>query len=164
VKKILQRIAWWKKRLTKMSAEMIKHRDSESRAQMRVWALAMAGFIHSAAKRDLVAVPEASFVQEILGDWENAELATRLAIVRFVLQTLDRVLDGNTEIGTQILGDFAIHMCSFPQVISLVARPDDRPPATRKHTPARGTSRAEATHGTRSKKARLLPRKVSRLR
>jgi len=163
VKTILQRIVWWKKRLAKMSPAMVKHRDIESRAQMRVWALAMARFIHSAAKYGFVRQSQATFIQDSLGDWENTELATRLAVVGFVVRTLDRVTADDSGLGDRILGDFAIGVSPYRKIIGMVVHADDLPRAGRQHASTRGISRAEATHGTRSKKARVLPRKVSRL-
>lgn len=163
---ILQHVEWWKTRLTTMSPKQVKERNRDSLAQIRVWGPAIQAFISSASEHHAISVEAARLVDDAIGAWDEAPLALRLGIVRFVIDRLTVTLQTKAAGADRILGQFATKLLDLPHILSLALAGTDfaAEPGRLAHLRPNGISRAEDRHGTLAKKVRVLPHPVPRLR
>lgn len=116
---ILQRSAWWKKRLMTMSADRQKKKHQASLAQMAMWGPALHAFVACARDHELITAEDACLADETMADWRNAPLATRLGVISLVVALLKTTLAANTPDAETVLGKFVLAMLEHPQFLLL---------------------------------------------
>lgn len=163
---ILQHVDWWKRRLTTLSRKQVKERNRDSLAQIRVWGSAIQAFIASASEHHTISIEAARLVEDAIGAWDDASLAVRLGIMRFVIERLTATLQTRAASADRIFGQFVMKLLDHPDILSLAFCGTDFAdlPTRLEHVRAKGISRAEEPHGSLAKEDRVLPRPVPRLR